>query len=620
MKTLGILFFLAIQSPAFSRDLVCKSNAGYDLENFHEHATGSQSLEEVVSKLPEAFRKNFTLKRGNNIEKTINGVRTILGPHGHLAPESESASASPEEPRVFVFDQGTGFTASWNGGSPNQTANDRIDIYSFDFLKKEHHLESWTAKEGIADQNLVDKNGRRCTTCHGNAQRPIFPMYPDWPQFFGEFNDEMAGYGSGEEALRPDLKEMANAFQPEDRALYLDFLSKSAKTNARYSPLYANLSNADKRNSFFPFRPRNTTSPATDTSRAFFHRPNLRLGVLFNRLSALRNMEKIKQSAVFQKFPDIVFYSLLDCSWDLGGPNGQTDKNKILSNFLKALKANPEYSQLNLRGARFSKTEVDGNEKSFFQAGENEFYKSPALEDANYRQIPYEDLLKLLNIDLKDLDIRFRYDASMKANGFNIYDPRAYYFTNSAMDLGYIENTYDLNPICDADGKSCQFSYEGTYMQGMRYFNSYFDGSATSNELLAAQTLLYLMDERSSFPSADLKNVQSLLKTKIKDPTTYFETLRKKYSRFTARMELDEDFFAKMDSLSPWIQLPFPPDLLNIHNREPFWGDSDRTSEIRSRHAQWNGPSEKARNERNLNDGENLCWNVYESMKARYLK
>lgn len=586
-------------------------------DEFLSTVNQATSLEGAVERLPLHVKRNLTFKRGNNIEKSENSLG-VLGPHGHKVPEA-SESATPAQPRLFVWDETSGFTASWNSGNPEHRAFDRIDLYDFDFATNTHRLMPWHPS-GL---DKIDERGMNCVQCHGEVQRPIFPMYPDWPQFYGEFNDEMAGYPEGSLALRTDLRAMANEFQPIERAFYLDFLKREGAQNPRYSDVLEARATDSRRNPYYPYRPRNTTSPFSDTSRAFFHRPNLRLGVMYNRLTALQTFEKVKKSPLFQKYPDALFYALLDCNWDFVPGQGEAERTVILNQVLASARELNGLSDINLRGARFNASDIrEGERNRYFSAvekGETVYYRHRSYTEKGYQQIPYEDLLRLLGLKIQDLDIRFRHDSNLKVTrGYNVYDPRAYYFTDSAMDIGYIEPRYALNPVCDNNNKPCRFTYGGTYMDGMRYFNSYFDGSATLNELLAAQILLYLTDVNSDFSTKpELNQVRRGLRARIRDPHVYFETLQKKYANFTARLELDKPFFDKMDKIGPWIQLPFQPDLLNIHNREAFWGSSAKTSAIRLRHAQWANAQDKARNRQNRNGGANICWNVYDVMHER---
>jgi hypothetical protein len=451
-------------------------------------------------------------------------------------------------------------------------------------------------------------------------------MYPDWPQFYGEFNDEMASYEPGQNALRSDLLAMANDFQPRERTLYRKFLAAEGKTSPRYDLVLSNRPDIQKDNKFYPFRPRTTTSPFSDPSRAFFYRPNLRLGVLYNRLTARQTFEKIKRSPLFRKFPDVIFYSLLDCNWDFVEGQGAAQRTDILGKVLSEAQKLDRFKDLNLRGARFSDSEVSASEKpKFFSNKEGDnvvYYRSSDPFEKGYQQIPYEDLLRLLDLKIEDMDIRFRHDSDFKVKkGYNVYNPKAFYYTDSAMDIGYIDQKYELNPVCDNNGTACKFSYQKSYMEGMRYFNSYFDGSATMNELLSAQMLIYLTDNGIDFSSdPDLDDVRKKLRASISSAEMYFETLKNKYSHFVERTKLDAEFFAKMDEISPWIQLPFTPDLLNIQNRESFWSTTAKTTAIRLRHAQWASREDRKNDKKNLNSGDNLCWNIYASMNARYRK
>lgn len=604
-KIRPILWALLIGSTAHAAEVNCSAANEYCMDEFLRAADGKKSVEDAVGELPVYIRRNFTLKRGNNIAKDPVG---IFGPHGHRVSKSESGSSAPLQPRVFAWDEKTGFVASWNSGNPDHTAAERVDLYDFDFKTNTHRLKAWGPQTGVVDANYVEShNGMACVACHGAVQRPIFPMYPDWPQFYGEFNDEMAGYAAGANALRTDLRRMGNEFQPKERELYLKFLQGEARSNPRYRHLYEvkppRVATEKTENAYYPFRPRTTTSPFSDISRAFYYRPNLRIGVMLNRLTALQAFERITHSPLYQKYPDVMLYSLLDCNWDAEDTPaaGQEVRKRILGQVLDEARKQPDLAALNLRGAQFP----DGR-----------FLNTDPF-DEGYAQIPYEDLLQLLGLKIEDIDIRFAHNSSFKVDaGYGVYDPRAFYHTDNAMDIGYIKDTYKMNPICDNDGSRCNFSYQGTYMQGLRYFNSYFDGSATMNELLAARMLSHLTTGGNAGKDGPgIQAVRASLRASVGNPATYFETLAKKYSHFSARLALDGEFFRKMDEIGPWIQLPFSPDMLNIQNRESFW--SDGATPIRRRHAQWLTPQDRAAHRKNLNGGQNLCWKVYDVMKAR---
>ncbi|MCJ8275256.1 MAG: hypothetical protein HRT44_00700, partial [Bdellovibrionales bacterium] len=259
------IFCSIVPSLALAVEVNCESPWVYCLEEFEALADQSDSIEALVPALPSHVKRNVTFKRGNNISKITVGE---LGPHGHLTPTRNSGSATPEQPRVIVWDQLSGFTASWNSGNTNHSAHNRVDIYDFDFDNNEHRLVGWSAERGWIAPHEVD-GGRTCVQCHGESQRPIFPMYPDWPQFYGEFNDEMNGYENGDQALRSDLRVMGNQFQSIERALYSNFLANEAQNNPRYKALFDVKAANNSDNPYYPYRPRNVgINNSRHTSRA----------------------------------------------------------------------------------------------------------------------------------------------------------------------------------------------------------------------------------------------------------------------------------------------------------------------------------------------------------------
>lgn len=627
----GVLSFFAATAQAQSIAKYSPDCARENVVCWEEFATKLswlQSIEGWVQHSPSHMLQNVTFKRGNNIEKRVVGH---LGPHGHLVSPNDSQSATPEQPRVIVWDEASGLSFSWNSGNLDHSAHGRVDIYDFDFDTSEHRLFAWLEKDGLVGADFRPSQGASsCTDCHGEVQRPIFPMYPDWPQFYGEFNDEMSGYPSGQTALRSDLRVMANEFQPIERRMYFDFLDNEAQDNLRYTPIFEALAqDSAQDHPYTPFRPAAIVRPFSHASRAFYHRPNLRLGVLYNRLAALQTFAKIKESPVFQQFPDVIFFALMDCNWDFVTGLGQQGRIDILGRVQSYLQQNPGLglADMNFRGAAFRPEELSATQRRQFyagtQGGASVYYAAPEYSQADYFQVPYEDLLKLLGLDIADIDIRFKHNSSLSlrnsSTGFeyNVFDPKAFYTTQSVMDIGYMEDTYEMNPICDNNNTPCSYSYDGTYMQGLRYFNSYFDGSATTNELLAAQMLNYLTDPTEDFSSRpELDNVRGHLRGMISNPNIYYETLMQKYRRFGGRLALDRTFFNRMDAMSPWIQLPYSPGLYSVQNRESFW--TGGSTETRNRHAQWTSLSNRRNNVANNNGGNNLCRNIYTSMHRRY--
>lgn len=134
----------------------------------------------------------------------------------------------------------------------------------------------------------------------------------------------------------------------------------------------------------------------------------------------------------------------------------------------------------------------------------------------NKTLMDYRSMWSLFDLKLNDVDIRFSYNHK----GFENTDA-----TNNPMGVGYIGN----------------------------YFNSYFDGSATIDELMAAQLYSYYSERHPGLSEkASLRG------------------LSEKYARFTERMKYDKNFFSSVDSMSLWFPIPYPSSLTAAHHREIY--------------------------------------------------
>jgi hypothetical protein len=133
----------------------------------------------------------------------------------------------------------------------------------------------------------------------------------------------------------------------------------------------------------------------------------------------------------------------------------------------------------------------------------------------------YRDLLKIFGLAVPDVDIRY----SISHPGFANDDA-----SDKVMEVGYIDGTY---------------------------WNSYFDGSATIDELVAMQ--LY----------STLKQTPAL--KDIDGTITDANGLVEKYSKRVERFKFDQNFFQEMDKKSLWIPIPYPQAKLDsVHHREGF--------------------------------------------------
>lgn len=133
----------------------------------------------------------------------------------------------------------------------------------------------------------------------------------------------------------------------------------------------------------------------------------------------------------------------------------------------------------------------------------------------------YRDMLALFGMEVRDLDIRYSYNHAGYANEDA---------SNKVMEVGYIDGSY---------------------------WNSYFDGSATIDELLAMKLYEHLTADPDF---ADLKGL-------VPNP----DGLVVKYERRAERFKFDKNFFTEMDAKGRWIPIPYPEAKLNdVHHREGY--------------------------------------------------
>lgn len=552
---------------------------------------GSLRVGDILRLLPVAFRKGFTLKHGTK-EKGLRGhPQELMAEVVSDALAQNSQSADLDFPRVIMWDDTSGFTISYNGGlrasdgtTRAQTGAGRLDLMGWDAETKAFAL--WAVdlpieprEEGgpwnIAPYQPHDEDDN-CASCHGPRSRPIWPMYPDWPGFYGSDNDELSGPSGHQKAEREFLTYFRECVAPgpasTDRGgspdcdgpreaaaqrLGADSPHDLVDQRRRYDTLFA----ADVEHYFserfdsidaaavrdyieglddkysarlvakirtplavaavredaselrawlglelhrtWPYRP-NRNEQSTEPSRAFFHRPNLRLGVLYNRLTALSVFEAIRADPVYQQFDTLVAFSWMDC----GGLNRTPSGPAALTRFSEAA-----HGRLQARNVSLGDT-----------------------KSAAYR-VPYPALLAALELRVRDVDIRYSY-GNRRFDRFDNSWSTPKPITN-VMKLGYLRY----------DGGSDYSRANGAKL----YWNSYFDGSATTDELLVALMLRDIATRRPEY--AALFELQ---------------TLTTKYERFVSRQVLDAPFFERMDGFSGWFPLPFPKRLEPVHHRQSF--------------------------------------------------
>lgn len=470
--TLKLLISATLHLTSFSSLAVIDFNESPMTENtLLETINTSQisKLDQVPALLPNGLLINFVLKHGLKIK----------GPRGHLVEHDVSQSSDPELPRVILFDERSGASLSYNGGGKNhkgeqQTHGERLDVLTFDHKHKQFKLNAITFTQhtpghvGFDDLSQYKKNDQ-CLRCHGPHQRPIFSMYPDWPTFYGSDNDEL---------LNQNKKQQRDEYKN-----YRQFLTEAGTNHPRYTPLYSEsrLQKYFNRSlqwyPSFPYRP-NLSGNIENPSRAFAYRPGLRMGILYNRLTAVQVAELIKTHRNYQEYKEYFLFNLLQCRWS---------SSQKANSWLK-------------------KVESEIQQKTQTRSGQ---------------LLDYRQNLALFGLRVNDVDIRYSYNHSgYKRKSQN---DRA----RNVMDVGYIN--------------------------GGRYFNSYFDGSATMDELLSFQ--IY----------SDLIN-RNKLSRQLVTP----RGLIAKYGRRTQRMKLDRAFFEQMDQFSKWIPIAYPRSLGSAHHREGY--------------------------------------------------
>lgn len=400
------------------------------------------TLDAFVPLLPRRVKESFVLKHGI----------ARRGERGHLVETRISQSADPDAPRVVVWDDADALFVSYNGGTPRQTNENRLDVLSVDPSTRGFLLDAVDFERGKKPR----RGAEGCAACHGPASRPIFSMYPDWPGFYGSDNDELTS-----PRVAVQVAELAD----------LTKLRARVATLPRYSPLF---SEAEVRERFgvpmwsaFPYRP-DTSTELKATSRAFAFRPGLRLGIVLARLQARALVARVKAHPAYGEASRVLLATLLACPLS---EKGEARVSQVVNARL--------HEPAKLVG----------------------------------RVLHARQAWRLFGLEIRDVDIRYSYGHE----GYGADDA-----SKNPMGIGYL----------------------GTY------WASYFDGSATLDELVA-----HLLVQELGAPLTDVAKPHGL--------TT-------KYRHLEARFRLDARFFEAMDALSLWIPTPYPKMLDALQHREGF--------------------------------------------------
>ena len=136
-----------------------------------------------------SLKKLIETKNLTTIEATLQALPEFFRSKYALVFNSRSLqSASFEDPRVLLYQDGGTFIASFNGNE-TQKAYDSIETTEFDeatkeFNYREIHFPAKNEKNGKVI--FSEANPDRCIKCHGLPTRPIWDTYPLWPGVYGE--------------------------------------------------------------------------------------------------------------------------------------------------------------------------------------------------------------------------------------------------------------------------------------------------------------------------------------------------------------------------------------------------------------------------------------------------
>lgn len=615
-----------------------------------------QNLDDIPSQLPGEFMINFILKHGREIE----APRGHLPEHGDVDGEVLGQQATPLSPRAIVFDLDSGFTISYNGGGKICTVDkikgvhgkdiscdgketDQENSHTLDMMEFDQETHKFIFEKWDLIGKDTNKNNKNCAFCHGAGEkaRPVYSMYPDWPGFYGSDNDELTNpnmviVGGGyTPAITPSSDYQKNEFKDflEFRRLVRE--SNLPRYKKRYAPLFdernirentgfdnyvfvepaenrrykiwGRVSGGDYTDPFskvdyplsenfvdsgfewlniggrvaifpwdqyyalFPFRPTHTYVSTRDISKAFTFRPGLRFNILMSRYHTLNLKRQIINHKNFEDIGKFFLFNTMMCSSE---PENKVAIDKWFNKAGELLGENLSTGN----GIRV------GN-PLYVNEGNRFSIKEDASEHEKIKLLEYGRRYKLFDLEIRDVDMRYsRYRDE--------YDYENYP-TNGPLKIGY-------------------------FGSGI-YFNSYNDGSVTTDELITAQIAQHLAKNDPSFIRALRKHASNVTwsyrekvieggghtirdgkisisgrevsttnrkKLFVEGSTSDQNVLNtwnfaSKYGKFPARYTIDKDYYAKMDAISGWINLPYDPYIGNEHHRV-WWSSGKKFWEVYS--------------------------------------
>lgn len=220
------------------------------------------TMEEILARLPEDFRSNFTLMKSSQSIQT----------------------SSPEAPRVIMFGKDAKLILAFNG-EPSQSGYNFLEMIEYNSEKDVIELRFIEFNGATAKPRLSEVNPSLCTTCHGQGPHYNWTSYNIWPDAYGEKDDKI-NEGTVEGAA------------------FLAFKA-AAVSHPRYSSLIF-----DQRRQMSPY-----WSDRLD--RKAGNMPNTRLGLLINRRQAVANGRRILNSELSHQDKLKLGFHIFGCAHDL---------------------------------------------------------------------------------------------------------------------------------------------------------------------------------------------------------------------------------------------------------------------------------------------------------------
>lgn len=243
-------------------------------------------------------------------------------------------AASVTHPRALVGAPDGGFFLTFNG-HPSQQGYNEIEVIALD---KNVNPTKWVTAV-IRQENgelHFQKNVKKCSACHGNPIKPIWGVYPSWPNAFGSIDDwlpDPANLGKKSKFYEEDIvgNDYGDSGNSEPRlsqdeielAIRESNQFRAFREKAKLHPRYSALERASDNNSpVYPY-----TEIYRNRNNAF--RPNLTIGSVMTVRQSEILVNRLKKNPVYLSYKNSLFH-YYKCS----KTGSSDDHNKMIHSFL----------------------------------------------------------------------------------------------------------------------------------------------------------------------------------------------------------------------------------------------------------------------------------------------